>query len=278
MDNQEFSTSLLEPVPAAGTGSLVDLPEPCLLMVLRCLADDQISLCSAARAHSRLHQAAVTVLHSITAVIEQQQQADSVLVYFSKHGQHIDSISLKGDFSKWRRSTARVSLRQLPPIPQLHTLELDSVRVQLQPRGGFPGVLDSLPALKQLQLSGCKLLDSTSSDDWPTLPVGLLPTGLEHLTVRGMLNDSFRDVHVPAVALHGLEQLAYLELHGEQYVAPVRPGEDLQPVQLEGNGAHILSAWGAFGGLDVAHGLNALHAPDEVGEALPCKPWHAAGM
>jgi hypothetical protein len=45
---------------------LLALPDPCLLTVLQyCAADDQRGLCSAARAHSRLHQAAVEVLCSI---------------------------------------------------------------------------------------------------------------------------------------------------------------------------------------------------------------------
>jgi hypothetical protein len=61
---------------------LLALPDPCLLAVLQCCAaDDRRSLFSAARAHSRLHQAAVLALSSITAVVSHQQQADSVLVY-----------------------------------------------------------------------------------------------------------------------------------------------------------------------------------------------------
>jgi hypothetical protein len=74
--------------------TLLDLPDPCLVAVLRCCANDQRCLCSAARAHSRLHQAAVLALRSITAVKATQQQAHSMLQYLEKHGQHLDSISI----------------------------------------------------------------------------------------------------------------------------------------------------------------------------------------
>jgi hypothetical protein len=73
------------------------LPDSCLLEMLRCCAaEDQRSLFNAARAHSRLHQAAVLALRSITAAIPQQQQMDGVLLYLSKQGQHVDSIQMEG--------------------------------------------------------------------------------------------------------------------------------------------------------------------------------------
>jgi hypothetical protein len=59
--------------------SLIDLPDPCLLAVLRCCAVDQRSFSSAARAHSRLHQAAVVALNTITAVVDKEQQLSNVL-------------------------------------------------------------------------------------------------------------------------------------------------------------------------------------------------------
>lgn len=68
--------------------SLVQLPDACLLAVMRCCAadpDSPRSVCSAARTHSRLHQAAVEALSSITARVD-QQQADSVVRYLAKHG------------------------------------------------------------------------------------------------------------------------------------------------------------------------------------------------
>jgi hypothetical protein len=77
---------------------LLALPDPCLLEVLRCCAaDDQRSLFSAARAHSRLHKAAVLALCSVTAAITSQHQMDGVLLYLSKYGQHVDHICLEGE-------------------------------------------------------------------------------------------------------------------------------------------------------------------------------------
>lgn len=74
---------------------LLELPEPCLLAVLRRCADDSPrSLFSAARAHSRLQQAAAAVLSNLRAVI---RSSDSMLLYLSKHGQHLASISLQGE-------------------------------------------------------------------------------------------------------------------------------------------------------------------------------------
>jgi hypothetical protein len=55
---------------------LLALPDPCLLAVLQyCAEDDRCSLFNAARAHSRLHQAAVLALRSIKAITNRQQQA-----------------------------------------------------------------------------------------------------------------------------------------------------------------------------------------------------------
>ena len=76
--------------------SLMQLPDPCLLAVLQCCADDAVSLASAARAHSRLHQAAVLALSNITAYSRTQQHVDSSVVYLFNHGHHVDSLVLKG--------------------------------------------------------------------------------------------------------------------------------------------------------------------------------------
>jgi hypothetical protein len=91
---------------------LLQLPDTCLLAVLQCLADDPASLCSAARAHSRLHQAAVLELNSIRKSINTEQQLDSSLLpYLAKHGQHVNHIYLYVPFLSSRPT---VSLRQLP--------------------------------------------------------------------------------------------------------------------------------------------------------------------
>jgi hypothetical protein len=74
-----------------------------MIAVLQCCAGDQRSICSAACAHSRLHQAAVVALSSITVTINQQQDTQyqpeslSLLLYVVKHRQHIVSFDLEGN-------------------------------------------------------------------------------------------------------------------------------------------------------------------------------------
>ena len=70
--------------------TLLQLPDPCLLAVLRCC--DTRSKCSAASAHSRLHEAAAAALTSITLdasrrskVLSRQPRLDS-LVDSTSHG------------------------------------------------------------------------------------------------------------------------------------------------------------------------------------------------
>ena len=195
------------------TVSLTDLPDPCLLEVLQCLADDntcnQQSLFRAARAHSRLHQAAVTVLRSVTAYVTTQQQLDGALLYLSRHAQHIDTIDISGhsSYSEYcMKPYAELSLRQLPHNLQLTSLRLCKMCVQLQPGIGFPGVLQPLASLKQLDLDSCRLLDVV------TAPLQQLPAGLEHLKVSMVLGNRIQHVRFPAEALHALQSLTCLQL------------------------------------------------------------------
>jgi hypothetical protein len=128
---------------------LLALPDPCLLAVLQCCAEDgQRTLFSAARAHSRLHQAAVLALRSMTSVEAQQQQADGVLQYLSKHHKHIDSVQLQAIDYK------AVVLRLLPANLQLRSLQLDWVHLQVHPDDGLHSVLRAA-ALKHLRLHVC---------------------------------------------------------------------------------------------------------------------------
>ena len=85
--------AVLSPQVMGSEGSwLLALPDPCLLLVLQCFAaDDYRSLIHAARAHSRLHQAAVVALRSITASVRHQQQMEGVIAYVGKHSQHVNS-------------------------------------------------------------------------------------------------------------------------------------------------------------------------------------------
>ena len=212
---------------------LLALPDPCLLAVLQCLAaDDQRSLCSAARAHSRLHQAAVAALHSISAHITHQQQMDSVLLYLSKHGQHADSIHMFGV----NLEEGAVELCQLPSHLQLNSLNLEHLHLQLQPGNGLHGVLGAaamVAALKQLQLSDCELLDG---EQQLAAALWQLPPGLEHLSISGLVWDFQPNpgrcwVQVPTGVLQQLQQLTYLQLTRCRLKSPVEGQLALQPLQ-----------------------------------------------
>ena len=160
---------------------LVQLPEACLLAVLRCCADDLQALFSAARAHSRLYHAASLALDSIQLTDTHQHQLDGMLLYLATHGQHVGSVNLKG-FAEYED---RTTIRQLPPNLQLTSLQLDRFHVQLQPGDGFQGVLGaaaSVAALKQLCLRNCELHDRHRS----LAALLELRTVLEHLSITGV--------------------------------------------------------------------------------------------
>lgn len=155
------------------------------------------SVVSAARAHSRLHHAAVMALSSITARRLSQWRVDSMLRYLSKHGSHVHSMYLGGV------TYNSAKLRQLPSNLQLDSLHLYNFRVQLQPRRGQQGVVRPGLPLKQLQLHDCMLLDWAEGLG---AALSLLP-GLQHLSIRARCSFGF-----PMTALLGLQQLTYLEL------------------------------------------------------------------
>jgi hypothetical protein len=103
---------------------LLDLPAPCLLAVMQFLAaSDKHSLFLAARAHSKLRQAAVVALRSFKAHVFTQGKVDSLLLYLDKHGCHIDSMSLIG--REMHGSALTASLRQLPPMLKVMPLGSD---------------------------------------------------------------------------------------------------------------------------------------------------------
>lgn len=82
----------------------------------QCCSSAQMTICtlfSAARSHSRLHQAAAAALDSIYATLKQQQRVDGVLYYLSLHGQHIDGLDLEG------KEDCSISLFELPGSLQL---------------------------------------------------------------------------------------------------------------------------------------------------------------
>lgn len=164
---------------------LLQLPDTCLLEVLQCLAGDPASLCSAARAHIWLHQAAVVALNSIRKSIKTEQHlVSSLLPYLAKHGQHVNHISLYVPFLS---SSHTISLRQLPSMNKLTSLVCSNFELQLHAADGFQGVLGAsrLP-LKQLQLEDCTLLDGAQE---LAAALSLLP-GLEQLQLQLQLAKS----------------------------------------------------------------------------------------
>jgi hypothetical protein len=219
---------------------LLELPNPCLQAVLQHCGNDQRSLCSAARAHSRLHQAVLMLPH-LTAVVKQQQQLGGVYSYIDKHGRHLDSVSLYGVSLYF---DALVSLRKLPARLQLSRLQLASLNLQMGPvsparQASVPpcGVLSStgMAALKQLRLNNCKLIDG-----WEGLAA--LPTGLEHLSIVGVLparvaytQPTLHNVDgvagFPTAILQQLQHLTYLELGRMFLQGPDSGSLTLQPLQ-----------------------------------------------
>jgi hypothetical protein len=233
--------------------SLVDLPDPCLLTVLRCLTDDPVSLFSAARAHSRLHQAAVVALSSITVDVKQQQHVDRVLLYLEQHGRHVSSVHLQiqpFEFQLYHKFT----LRQLPANLQLTSLQLDCMLLQLQQGGGFQGVLRPGLPLKQLRLQSCALLDDDQglAAAWQAL---LLLTGLEDLTIschihRGEVPFSTAEklIAFPTSVLAKLQQLTCLVLSIKgTFQGPDDTAPALQPLQgLTRLAALKLDCWESY--------------------------------
>jgi hypothetical protein len=102
---------------------LLHLPDACLQLILQRLVPDHRSICSAARAHSRLQAAAVAVQFSIKACdISQQKQhkLKSLLLYLRKHPQAVNRLDC----------TYVDLLQELPPCPQLQELYLRWISVQ----------------------------------------------------------------------------------------------------------------------------------------------------
>ena len=226
---------------------LLDLPDPCLLTVLQCCADEIVSLFSAARAHSRLHQAAVLALQDATVSVS-EEQVEGLLLYLDKHGKQMDSIDLDGEV-EWGgcqdHSYVTVTLRQLPPQLQPSSLCLSWFCLQLQAGGGFQGVLGPaarLAALKKLQQKYCNLphCGEIKFGDGEGLAavLPLLPAGLEHLSIVSVrvLTEWYEprlddNACFPTGVLQQLQQLTYLELAALQLKGPDAASPALQPLQ-----------------------------------------------
>ena len=182
----------------AAAASLLQLPDPCLLLVLRFCAGEQRIVCSAARAHSRLHRAAVEALSSITAYVDEQKM-DSLQLYLRSYGQYVSSIRLR------HHSHFAVHIHELPSTLKLSNLKCQGMSLQLLPCDRFAGVLSaaSTAALKQLELKGCELLDEPSAQLMAVLKDKL--PDLQHLSL-----DQIQPQFIDA-SMQPPEQLTHLE-------------------------------------------------------------------
>jgi hypothetical protein len=259
---------------------LLALPDSCLQAVLqRCAADDQRSLLSAARSHSRLRHSAAVVLRSITIQLPQQHKAQSVLQYLRTHGKHVSSIELIAT------EPYPVRLRQLPPELQLTNLQLEWFDLQLyagdgtewasspwvwpEPATTVQGVLGDvsrLAALTQLRLTDCDLLDPA----WGVLAALSVLTGLEHLSISRIYHKVGGKAHFPPGIFPQMQQLTYLELAGMYVVAPSKAKVmpfPVPPVFFFGGEGH------GGGQADEGQGLEGQGEAD--GEAAALQPLQA---
>jgi hypothetical protein len=217
--------------------SLLELPDPCVLALMQCCAaDDLRSFFSAARAHSRLHQAAKVALTSITFTVRNQRQADKLIVYLHQHGQHVAHVDLTGSESLsvdfWELT---VNLRQFPPGVPLISLQLNSLQLQLQSGRGCQGVFGatSWSSLKKLGFKDCTLLDDAPAKAL-VKSLWQLPAGLEHLSLDYFGLDQLGAFNVPtrcgADVLQHLQKLTHLELGCVQLQGPAYALTSLQPL------------------------------------------------
>ena len=212
-----------EPSAKSAPSLLLALPDPCLLAVLQCCAaDGQRSLFSAARAHSRLHQAAVLAFNSLSIHCKGQQQADSILMFLGKHEKEIGSVQLTADDIY----DCNVFIRELPPSLQPSRLQLTGFRLQLQPGDGFLGVLGvaaQVEALKQLEL---KLFELEDGDEGLAAALTQLPTGLGRLCIASEDDCCYTTLSISA--LQHLQQLTSLKLANFNFVDNHKVGPTLQ--------------------------------------------------
>lgn len=189
---------------------MLQLPDECMLEVLRCHADDPRTLFSAARAHSRLHKAAVTVMTAAHSSIQgrfTQQQVDSLQLYLSNHGRHITSIDILCSVD------SPAHMVKLPAGLQLRSLCLQGMTLQLHKGADGRGLVQAGAALTQLLLRDCHLLGISPARFKASL---LQLPKLQHLTL-----DNLRPANkCVLLCLHellqhpALQELTYLELIG----------------------------------------------------------------
>lgn len=209
--------------------TLLDLPDPCLLATLRVCAEDderdnQLTLPSAARAHSRLRQAAVLALDTINRVYPHMQGLERALLYLRKYPAHVTKLQLQSCVcrscvscqQRGLRAMCGLRLGHLPAGLQLEKLLLTRMQVQLLPSCLGRGVLQPGLPLKHLRLADCTLLDGMAG-----LAAALqsLPT-LELLRISDpqiIVSDGLQQhPALPAQVLEQLQQLTTLVLTGDK--------------------------------------------------------------
>lgn len=208
---------------ASDTFPLLDLPDPCLLAVMRCFSDDPQSLFCAAQAHSRLHQAVMQALNSFTvfsARLSQQNHVHSMLQYVTNHGHHINNIDL--GCKRWIEPLRQLPHDQLQGLTSLSFSRLQ-LQLQLQSADGSEGVLWAAPRLKQLRFHHCVLLDW---EEGLSAALALLPD-LQHLTFYWTMVGPGRMHRRFPVNLQALPQLTRLEVFADWLDEPA----DLQQLQ-----------------------------------------------
>jgi len=195
-----------EPAESSESSMLLQLPDHLLCHVLQQLRLDCQSVCSAARAHSRLHKAAVAAMSSICA--KGKHAADSLQQYLTRHGDKVSNVSAQ--HVVFRVACYKEDLpqlrQQLPICNRLEVLSLQDCQVQLAASAtGRPGLLQAAPQLTKLHFQNCILHDTTVS---LKAVLQQLPH-LQHLAAAYSVYGPFADG-----VLQGLTGLTYLSLHG----------------------------------------------------------------
>jgi hypothetical protein len=141
----------------------------------------------------------------------QQHQADGMLKYLSKYGQHIERVDICGSHT--------VQLSYLPANLQLSSLRLYEVSMHSS------CVVGLAASLNELELCTCTLLDGAEG---LTAALALMP-GLQHLRVVDLKHT--QGIKLATQVLPGLQQLTYLALSGVELEGHDQEVPALQPLQ-----------------------------------------------
>lgn len=203
---------------------LLDLPDPCLLAVVRCCEEPR-TLRSAAMAHSRLRHAASIALSSSSACVHSQQQLGSLMQPLVNHPSHVGQLQVRGiglnDQGRYFVPGCTLYISKLPANLRLHSLIItERINVQFHLAAATAGVLQPLRgSLTQLKLDTCALPDAGAGAGLAAA-LAFLPK-LQRLSVmphprRFSSSSSPEDVKLPVRNLEPLQYLTCLELASVQ--------------------------------------------------------------